>query len=201
MISICGEQSGDSVRIMNGIKYLVMDVDGTLTDGKFYIGDKGELFKAFNTKDGFGIRNILPEYGIQPIIITARQSEIVTRRCAELAISIVRQGRADKMMCLREILDDMNEKGMGVLAQVAYIGDDILDLDCMNPIKENGGIVGCPADAVDAVKEIADFISSKDGGNGAVREFIEWLVCQEHNADRRKRALPCSTAQQGKVNN
>ncbi len=169
------------------IRFLVMDVDGTLTDGKFYIGDNGELFKAFNTKDGFGVRNILPKYGIQPIIITARQSKIVDKRCAELNISIVRQGRLDKMMCLREILDDLNEKNEDVLSHIAYIGDDILDLDCMNPIKENGGIVGCPADAVDEVKKVADFISSKNGGSGAVREFIEWLVGQEYNVDRRKK--------------
>lgn len=62
------------------------------------------------------------------------------------------------------------------LSSVAYIGDDINDLPCMNVVKEGGGIVGCPADAVQSVKDIADFISSKNGGDGAVREFIEWIV-------------------------
>lgn len=160
------------------IKFLVMDVDGTLTDGKIYMGQDKELFKAFDVKDGCGIKDLLPSAGIIPIIITARKSDILENRCRELDIGELYQGIRDKREMLDEVLQrysrEHNETYTYV--NVAYIGDDILDLKCMKPIKEAGGIVGCPADAVKGVLDIAEFISEKNGGNGAVREFIEWLV-------------------------
>lgn len=145
-----------------------MDVDGTLTDGKIYMSNNGEMMKAFNIKDGCGIHDILIPSGIIPIIITGRSSGIVLNRCKELGITEVYQGIKNKAVKMFEITDD--------LATVAYIGDDINDLSCMEPIKEAGGIVGCPADAVEKVKEIADYIASRNGGEGAVRDFIEWLL-------------------------
>ena len=151
------------------IRFLVMDVDGTLTDGKIYMADSGELFKAFDVKDGCGSHDILPKHSIVPVIITARESKILTNRCNELGITQVYQSCRDKLTKLNEVTG-------GELQTVAYIGDDILDLQCMRPVKEAGGVVGCPADAVDAVKEIADYVCNLNGGNGAVREFIEWLV-------------------------
>ena len=150
------------------IKYFVMDVDGTLTDGKIYMGQNGEIMKAFNIKDGCGIHGILIPAGIKPVIITGRTSKIVVNRCMELGISEVHQGISDKVGKLNEITDD--------LKSVAYIGDDINDLSCMKLIKAAGGIIGCPADAVEKVKEIADYIAGHNGGDGAVRDFIEWLV-------------------------
>lgn len=150
------------------IKYFIMDVDGTLTDGKIYMSNNGEMMKAFNIKDGCGIHDILIPSGIIPIIITGRSSGIVLNRCKELGITEVYQGIKNKAVKMFEITDD--------LATVAYIGDDINDLSCMEPIKEAGGIVGCPADAVEKVKEIADYIASRNGGEGAVRDFIEWLL-------------------------
>lgn len=154
------------------IKYLIMDVDGTLTDGKIYMGSEGEMFKAFDIKDGCGIKDILPENGIIPVIITARDSKILENRCKELSIEKLYQGERNKIGRLKEILQ---EEGVD-LSDCAYIGDDILDIQCMNAIKEAGGRIGCPADAVKQVKDLAEFISSKNGGDGAVREFIEWLV-------------------------
>lgn len=153
------------------IKYLIMDVDGTLTDGKIYMGHEGEMLKAFDVKDGCGIKDILPNHGIIPIIITARESKILENRCKELSINHLYQGERDKIGRLKEILQDDTK-----LSQCAYIGDDILDIQCMIPVKEAGGKIGCPADAVKKVKDIADFVSSKNGGDGAVREFIEWLI-------------------------
>ncbi len=150
------------------IKYLVMDVDGTLTDGKIYMGNEGEVFKAFSIKDGCGIRDIAIPAGIIPIVITARESNIVTLRCKELSISEVYQGIRNKSELLSNLISD--------LSTVAYIGDDLLDLQCMIPIKNAGGIIGCPLDAVDRIKNIADFIASHKGGDGAVREFIEWIL-------------------------
>lgn len=169
------------VKEMDGIKFLVMDVDGTLTDGKIYMGSSGEMFKAFDVKDGCGIKDILPKYEIVPIIITARNSKILKNRCEELAICDVYQGIRDKINKLYEIMSFHNKKDNAnySLKNVAYIGDDILDLQCMLPIKENKGIVACPLDAVEKVVEIADYVCHKKGGDGAVREFIEWLVSRQ----------------------
>lgn len=163
---------------MGRIKFLVMDVDGTLTDGKIYMGENGELFKAFDIKDGCGIKDILPSNGIIPIVITARDSKILLNRCKELGIVNLYQGVRDKVSKLSEVLTSMSVADSIEYSHsnCAYIGDDILDLQCMEPIKQAGGIVGCPADAVKEVLDLADFISSKSGGNGAVREFIEWII-------------------------
>lgn len=150
------------------IRFLVMDVDGTLTDGKVYISADGEVMKAFDIKDGYGIREILPKYGITPVIITGRTSKIVEKRAAELGIKELYQGKHDKFGTFLYVL----RKFDCAPEEVAYIGDDVLDKPCMDLC----GIVGCPADAVDAVREVANFVSSKKGGEGAVREFIEWII-------------------------
>ena len=117
----------------------------------------------------------MESWNIIPIIITGRKSQILENRCKELGIVNIHQGIRDKVSKLQEVLkfDDGN------LGQVAYIGDDINDLACMKLVKMNGGLIGCPMDAVDSVIEIADFVSKKEGGNGAVREFIEWIVSKE----------------------
>lgn len=155
------------------IKLLVLDVDGTMTDGKLYIGNNGELFKTFDIKDGGGIHDILPKYGIEPVVITARKSEIVKNRCKELNISLVFQGVRDKACKLREICKEYGffSNGNGEYEEVAYMGDDIVDL----PIMELAAIKACPMDASLQVLKIANFISDRKGGDGAVRELIEWL--------------------------
>jgi len=153
---------------MAKIKYFVMDVDGTLTDGKIYMGQSGEVCKAFNIKDGCGIHDILIPKGIVPIVITGRSSNIVLNRCIELNITEVHQGVGNKLEKLKEIIDD--------LSLVAYIGDDINDLSCMIPIKKAGGLVGCPRNASKKILELADFVAEHNGGEGAVRDFIEWLI-------------------------
>lgn len=149
------------------VKYLVMDVDGTLTDGKIYMSDSGELMKAFHVRDGYGIHELLPKCGIKPVIITGRKSKIVENRCKEIGIEKVYQGICDKMGLLEELLD---KEGLG-FSDVAYIGDDINDLECMN----RAAIAGCPLDAADEIKKEADYIAPHGGGDGAVRDFIEWL--------------------------
>lgn len=176
---------------MGKIKLLVMDVDGTLTDGKIYMGNDGEVFKAFNIKDGCAIHDILPkidvdwkEYntqnenevvcGIVPCIITARKSDIVEQRCRELQIKNIYQGYRDKT----EALDKLTEKfgieknELGIYEEVAYVGDDIIDI----PIMKECGLIAAPADAAEEVLAIADFVSEKPGGEGAVREFVERIL-------------------------
>ncbi len=154
------------------IKYLAMDVDGTLTDGKIYMSPSGEAMKAFSIKDGCGIHDLLLPAGITPLIITGRVSEIVINRCREIGIENVYQGVDDKLEKLKE--------ATGSLAETAYIGDDINDLSCMTEVKKSGGLAGCPADAAKQVSDIADFISRFRGGDGAVRDFIEYIIARNN---------------------
>jgi len=152
------------------IKMLVMDVDGTLTDGKIYMGSDGEVFKAFDVKDGYAIAH-LHEVGIIPVIITGRKSKIVENRAKELNIKEVYQGVSDKVEKLKEVAKD---NGV-LLEEVAYIGDDLNDLDCMSIC----GLSACPNDAIDEVTSNVDFKCNKNGGYGAVREFIEYIsICE-----------------------
>ena len=150
------------------ITLLVMDVDGTLTDGKINMGPDGELFKSFNIKDGYAINEMLPAHGIIPAIITGRTSQIVERRAQELHITELYQGKHDKLDTLKALM----AKYRCAKENVAYIGDDILDIVCMNEC----GLVGCPADACQQVRDIAHFIARNRGGDGAVRDFIEYVI-------------------------
>lgn len=152
---------------MKKIKILVMDVDGTLTDGCIYMGPQGEAMKAFNCQDGHGIAQILPKLGITPVIITGRNSQIVANRAAELKISHLHQGIHDKLPLLQELAQELG----AAREEVAYIGDDLNDMDCINWC----GLTGCPADAVPEIRAAVDFVSSRNGGRGAVREFIDHI--------------------------
>ena len=158
------------------IKMLVMDVDGTLTDGHIYIGAEGEMMKAFHVQDGYAIAHTLPEKGIVPVIITGRSSKIVERRAAELKISHLHQGITDKLSKLQEVAT-----ALGITAEeIAYIGDDVNDLDCIRYC----GMTACPADAVPVVRKAVDYICERNGGNGAVREFIDKFVSEAESAER-----------------
>lgn len=153
------------------IKLLVMDVDGTLTDGKINMGPEGELFKSFHIRDGYAINEMLPAHGIVPAIITGRTSKIVENRAKELHITELYQGRHDKLDTLKELMwkyDCQKEN-------VAYIGDDILDIICMKEC----GLVGCPADACQQVKDLSNYICTCKGGEGAVREFVEYVISKQ----------------------
>ena len=150
------------------IKVFVMDVDDTMTDGKIHMGAGGEVFKSFDIKDGYGIHEMLPAHKVKTVIMTGRESRIVLNRGRELEIDSVCQGVKDKRKGIQDVA-----KAFGCsLEEVAYIGDDVIDIGAMSLC----GIKGCPKDAVEEVKEICDFISAKRGGEGAVRDFIEWLI-------------------------
>lgn len=145
------------------IKMLVLDVDGTLTDGAIYISPNGEAMKAFNVKDGYGIVQAR-KAGIIPVIITGRKSQIVEERAKELKILELYQGIDNKLKKLKEVA----AKYEVVSEEIAYIGDDLNDLECI----QYCGITACPNDAVPEVKEVVQYICELDGGRGAVREFI-----------------------------
>lgn len=145
------------------IKMLVMDVDGTLTDGRIYIGSQGEVMKAFDVKDGYGIVQ-LSKSGVIPVIITGRKSDIVAERAKELHITELYQGIDDKLMKLKEVAAKYQLSS----DEIAYIGDDLNDLACI----QFCGLTACPKDAVDKVKQQVEYVCNNIGGYGAVREFI-----------------------------
>ncbi|MGL5797003.1 MAG: KdsC family phosphatase [Cetobacterium sp.] len=153
------------------IKLIVLDVDGTLTDGKLYISNFGDEMKAFNVKDGLGITQAI-SLGKEIAIITGKTSEIVNKRCSELGIKEIHQGIKNKIGILDSILEKYNIS----YDNVAYMGDDLIDLAVMKKCK----IAGAPKDSVEEVLQISDFISSKNGGEGAVREFIEYILKKEN---------------------
>ena len=153
------------------IKMLVMDVDGTLTDGHIYIAAEGEMMKAFHVQDGYAIAHILPTKGIVPVIITGRSSRIVEQRAKELKIVHLHQGIADKLSKLKEVA-----AALGITAdEIAYIGDDVNDLDCIRYC----GLTACPADAVPVVRNTVKYICTRNGGSGAVREFVDKFMGEE----------------------
>ena len=149
---------------MKKIKMLVMDVDGTLTDGKIYIGPQGEVMKAFNVKDGYVIKHILPEMGIIPVIITGRTSAIVEYRAKELDVTELYQGVTDKLAQLKKVA----EKYQLTKDQIAYIGDDVNDLECIKYC----GFSACPNDAVEEVKRCVDYLCVLSGGFGIINEMV-----------------------------
>lgn len=149
------------------IKLLVMDVDGTLTDGKIYMGPNGEVMKAFNVKDGYAIAHMLPEMGIIPVIITGRKSKIVENRAKELGVTELYQGVGDKLAQLKKVAEKYN----ATPEEIAYIGDDLNDLDCI----EYCGLTACPADAVEEVKQKVAYVCQNNGGEDALRKFVEMI--------------------------
>lgn len=153
---------------MKPIKLFVMDVDGTLTNGKIYVSANGEQFKVFDVKDGYGIRHILKEQGIKTAIITGRESDIVQCRAKELDVDFLFQGVQDKVECMEGLLERL---GYG-WDDVAYIGDDVNDLACI----EKAAWSGCPGDAHKSVCDAVTYMAKYGGGNGAVREIIDFLV-------------------------
>ena len=157
---------------MKKIEIVFMDVDGTLTDGKVYIGQSGEIFKVFSVKDGLGIHDLLLKQNIKPVVITGRESQIVMNRCKELGINEIYQGISDKVGLIKDICDRYKV----TLKESAYIGDDLNDLECLKEINKNRGITGCPSDATEQVRNICTFVSKYPGGQGAVREFCEYIL-------------------------
>lgn len=149
------------------IKMIIMDVDGTLTDGKIYMGSDGELIKAFHVKDGLRIKQ-LPDFGIISVIITGRKSTILEKRIYELEIVESYQGIANKVPVLEELLRKYHLS----YENVAYIGDDENDYAPMKLC----GLKGCPANAAEPILEMADFVSKHNGGEGAVREFLDFIL-------------------------
>ena len=149
------------------IKLLLLDVDGVMTDGRIIYDNQGNELKAFDVKDGHGLK-MLQRAGIKIGIITGRQSEVVAKRAAELGIDILYQKALTKLGPYREILA---EQGLSD-EQVAYVGDDVVDL----PILRRVGFSATVADAVADVLPLVDYVTERTGGRGAVREICDLLL-------------------------
>lgn len=149
------------------IKMLLLDVDGVLTDGRVIINDSGEETKAFDVRDGHGLK-LLQRAGLEIGIITGRSSRVVAHRMSELGIELVYQGVKNKL----EPFDEILERFQLSPQQVAYVGDDVVDL----PILRRVGFAATVADACPDLFDLVDFVSSRPGGRGAVREICEMLL-------------------------
>ncbi|MCR8872920.1 KdsC family phosphatase [Phocaeicola barnesiae] len=152
---------------LKDIKLIVLDVDGTLTDGGIYFDNSGNEFKKFNIKDGAGIV-LAQKVGYDFLILTGRMSSCVQRRCADLKIRYVEQGVTNKMEFLSNFMKMHNLKS----ENVAYIGDDLIDMGPMQIV----GVRACPQDAVEELKCCCDYVLPYKGGEGAVRYFLEILL-------------------------
>ena len=149
------------------VRLAVFDADGVLTDGTLYIGASGEAFKAFNILDGHGVK-MLQSAGVATAILSGRESEAVRRRAAELGIATIVEGASDKLAAFEKMITGL---GLDPLA-CAYVGDDLPDLAVM----QRCGFAVAVANAVDAVKSAAHYVTRAPGGRGAVREFCDLVI-------------------------
>ena len=149
------------------VRLMILDVDGVLTDGRLYYGASGEALKAFDVRDGHGIR-LLREGGVEVAILTARKSVIVAVRARELGVERVVQGAADKVTGFERLLSEtgLNEEHCG------YIGDDWPDLAVLARV----GFAATVADAAPEVRALAHWATTAPGGRGAVRELAEFVL-------------------------
>lgn len=149
------------------IKLMAFDVDGVFTDGSLTFDENGKEYKTFNAKDGQGIVCV-EKAGLITVIITARENGTVAHRAKNLGITEFHQGIKYKLPILDEIIRKYNLS----YENVSYMGDDLPDI-C---ILEKAGLSCCPADAVDEVKTICNFVSTKNGGRGAIRELCDFIL-------------------------
>ncbi len=149
------------------IKLVAFDVDGVMTDGSLTFDENGVEYKTFNAKDGQGVV-MLNRHGFKTAIITARDNGTVSCRAKTLGITKLFMGQKNKEVALMDLCEEFNV----TFDEIAYMGDDLPDLCVLNKV----GLPCCPNDAVCEVKDVALFISSKNGGRGAVRELCDFIL-------------------------
>ena len=150
-----------------GIKLLILDVDGVLTDGSITYDELGRETKSFNTKDGLGLKMVMAG-GIEVAIVTSRESNALVHRANDLGIKELHQGVSEKMSVVKKITE---KKGLRK-SQVCCIGDDLPDMAMFR----EAGLAIAVADAAKEVRDAADLVTKNNGGSGAVREACEWLL-------------------------
>ncbi|KUJ72863.1 3-deoxy-manno-octulosonate-8-phosphatase KdsC [Thiomicrospira sp. WB1] len=159
--------ANDIAKKAQSIRLLILDVDGVLSDNKLIYGDDGQEYKAFFTRDGHGMV-MLQKSGIDIAIITGRRSPLTEKRMQDLKVKHLYQGVPDKLPTFLKLVEEL---GL-TLEQIAYVGDDILDL----PLLTRVGLAVSPADADPEVRSRVDYISRYNGGQGCVREVCELLM-------------------------
>jgi len=152
---------------LKGIKLLILDVDGVMTDGGIIMDSQGKELKKFNVRDGHGLK-LLQRYGIKVAILTGRKSRVVEYRAKDLDIKDVYQKAFNK----KEVFEKILKKHKLSADEVAYMGDDIIDI----PVLKRVGFSAAVADAVDVVKKSVDYVAKNNGGKGAVREVCEMIL-------------------------
>ncbi|HEY3308469.1 MAG TPA: phenylphosphate carboxylase subunit delta [Desulfuromonadaceae bacterium] len=152
---------------LENIRLLLLDVDGVLTDGGIIYDGNGLETKCFNVRDGHGIK-MLQRHGLEVGIITGRTSIVVDIRAKELGIELVYQGALKKLECYNEI---KAKRGL-VDSQIAYMGDDVIDV----PVLRRVGFAAVPVDCLAEVRAIAHYVTSAGGGKGAVREVCDLIL-------------------------
>ena len=153
--------------MLREIRLFATDVDGVLTDAGMYYAESGDEWKKFNTRDGMGLK-LLQRAGIITAIVTQERTKLVARRAEKLAIPELHQGVMDKLTVIREMAA---RHGLS-LKQVAYIGDDINDLEALKEV----GFSATPADGMPKIAAAVDYVCQKKGGEGAVREIVEMIL-------------------------
>jgi len=152
---------------LSNIKMFLTDCDGCLTDGGMYYSEDGNELKRFQAKDGYGLR-MIKENGILTGMITGEDRRLNERRAEKLDLDIFYGGCKDKANLLGDLCNKYNVKP----SEVVYVGDDLNDYEIMKMV----GIACCPANAIQQIREIADYISPMNGGDGAIRDIIDWLL-------------------------
>ncbi|HDU8646974.1 3-deoxy-manno-octulosonate-8-phosphatase KdsC [Morganella morganii] len=156
------------------IRLLICDVDGVMSDGLIYQGNSGEELKAFNVRDGYGIRCLLTS-GVEVAIITGRKAKLLEDRANTLGITHLYQGQSDKLLAYRELLDKLAVRP----GEVAYIGDDLIDW----PVMAEVGLSAAVADAHPLLLPKADYVTQIAGGRGAVRELCDLILLAQNKLD------------------
>ncbi|GAB2998403.1 3-deoxy-manno-octulosonate-8-phosphatase KdsC [Psychrosphaera aestuarii] len=149
------------------IKLLICDIDGVFSDGSVYMANNGEELKAFNTKDGFGLKSLM-NIGCEVAVITGRSSKIVEDRMTSLGVKYIYQGMETKLIGYEKLCKELSVTP----SQVAFIGDDFPDV----PVMKKVGLAVSVADGHPYVKEIAHYCTVTHGGKGAVRELTDLLT-------------------------
>ncbi|AIX50093.1 MULTISPECIES: 3-deoxy-manno-octulosonate-8-phosphatase KdsC [Pantoea] len=172
LVATCyGPVSAEVMARAAQIRLLICDVDGVMSDGLIYMGNSGEELKAFNVRDGYGIRCLLTS-GIEVAIITGRRAKLLEDRCETLGITHLYQGQSDKLLAWRELLDKLSLDS----TQVAYIGDDLIDW----PVMAQAGLSVAVADAHPVLLPRADYVTRIGGGRGAVREICDLILLAQN---------------------
>jgi len=162
-------QTSDKKRLKK-IKLVITDVDGVLTDGGMYYSKDGEFLKKFNTRDAMGMELLL-DLGIKTIMLTRENSNIVKARAKKIKVSELYSGVLNKKALLKKILKKYNVK----LDQVAYIGDDLNDLEIMKSV----GFSVTPSNGIDQIKKISNYVCKLNGGDGAFRELADIIISSQ----------------------